>query len=56
MSIMAAVFFAGTLVSAWRVAVYDGMDIWYVPLVMACACAAMTVGALQQRRKRRSEK
>lgn len=45
--VMAVVFFIGTLVSAWRVAVADGGDIWYVPVIMALASAAMTVGALQ---------
>ena len=46
-AVMAVVFFIGTLVSAWRVAVADGGDIWYVPVIMALASAAMTVGALQ---------
>ena len=32
-AIMAVVFFIGTLVSAWRVSVADGGDIWYVCLL-----------------------
>ena len=51
-AVMAVVFFIGTLVSAWRVAVADGGDIWYVPVIMALASAAMTVGALQHRKRR----
>ena len=50
-AVMAVVFFIGTLVSAWRVAVADG-DIWYVPVIMALASAAMTVGALQHRKRK----
>ena len=50
-AVMAVVFFIGTLVSAWRVAVADGGDIWYVPVIMALA-AAMTVGALQHRKRK----
>ena len=46
-AVMAVVFFIGTLVSAWRVAVADGGDIWYV-----LASAAMTVGALQHRKRK----
>ena len=49
-AVMAVVFFIGTLVSAWRVA--DGGDIWYVPVIMALASAAMTVGALQHRKRK----
>ena len=49
---MAVVFFIGTLVSAWRVSVADGGDIWYVPVIMALASAAMTVGALQHRKRK----
>ena len=45
-------FFIGTLVSAWRVSVADGGDIWYVPVIMALASAAMTVGALQHRKRK----
>ena len=51
-AVMAVVFFIGTLVSAWRVAVADGGDIWYVPAIMALASAAMTVGALQHRKRK----
>ena len=51
-AVMAVVFFIGTLVSAWRVAVADGADIWYVPVIMALASAAMTVGALQHRKRK----
>ena len=47
-AVMAVVFFIGTLVSAWRV----GGDIWYVPVIMALASAAMTVGALQHRKRK----
>lgn len=50
MSIMAVVFFVAAIVAAWRVTVADGEDIWYVPLVLALAAAAMTVGALRQRK------
>lgn len=52
MSIMAVVFFVAAIVSAWRVAVADGEDIWYVPLLLALAAGAMTVGALRQRKRR----
>ena len=52
---MAVVFFIGTLVSAWRVAVADGGDIWYVPVIMALASAAMTVGALQHRKRKETQ-
>lgn len=51
-AVMAVVFFIGTLVSAWRVSVADGGDIWYVPVIMALASAAMTVGALQHRKRK----
>lgn len=44
-AIMAAVFFVGAVAAAWRVAVADGGDIWYVPLVLAVASAMMTLGA-----------
>ena len=52
MAVMAAVFFIGTLVSAWRVAVADGGDIWYIPVILALASATMTVGALQHRKRK----
>ena len=29
-----------------------GVDIWYVPVIMALASAAMTVGALQHRKRK----
>lgn len=48
---MAAVFFVGAVAAAWRVAVADGGDIWYVPLVLAVASAMMTLGALRHRKK-----
>jgi len=51
-AVMAVVFFIGTLVSAWRVAGGDGGDSWYVPVIMALASAAMTVGALQHRKRK----
>ena len=51
-AVMAVVFFIGTLVSAWRGAVAGGGDIWYVPVIMALASAAMTVGALQHRKRK----
>ena len=51
-AVMAVVFFIGTLVSARRVAVADGVDIRYVPVIMALASAAMTVGALQHRKRK----
>ena len=55
-AIMAVVFFVGPLVSAWRVSVADGGDIWYVPVIMALASAAMTVGALQHRKRKDTQK
>ena len=50
-AIMAAVFFVGAVAAAWRVAVADGGDIWYVPLVLAVVSAMMTLGALRHRKK-----
>lgn len=50
-AIMVAVFFVGAVAAAWRVAVADGGDIWYVPLVLAIASAMMTLGALRHRKK-----
>ncbi len=52
MSIMAFVFFVTAILAAWRVTVAGGEEIWYVPLVLALAAAAMTVGALRQRKRR----
>ena len=49
---MAAVFFVAAVTASWRVAVADGGDIWYVPVIMALASAAMTVGALQHRKRK----
>ena len=54
-AVMAVVFFIGTLVSAWRVAVADGGDIWYVPLLLAVASALMTLGALRRRKNRHAQ-
>lgn len=54
-AIMAVVFFVGALASAWRVAVADAEEIWYVPLLMALASATMTVGALQHRRRKTTQ-
>ena len=51
-AIMAAFFFVAAVVAAWRVAVADGRDIWYVPLVLAVASAVMTLGALRHRKKK----
>lgn len=56
MSIMAVVFFVAAIVSAWRATVAGGEDIWYVPLVTAIASAAMTVGALRQRKRKEQNK
>lgn len=52
---MAAVFFVAAVAAAWRVAVADGRDIWYVPLVLAVASAVMTLGALRHRKKKHSQ-
>ena len=52
-AIMAAVFFVAASAAAWRAAVADGGDIWYVPLVLAVASALMTLGALRHRKKKR---
>lgn len=46
-SILAGIFFVLAIVSAWRVAMADGSDIWYVPVVMACAAIAMIFAALR---------
>lgn len=54
-AILAVIFFIGALVSAWRVAVVDGGEIWYVPLLLAVASALMTVGTLQHRRRKTSQ-
>lgn len=56
MSIMAVFFFIAAIVAAWRVTVADGEDIWYVPLVLALAAAAMTVGALRQCKRKEKSK
>lgn len=50
-AIMAVVCFVGTLVSAWRIAVADGGNVWYVPLVLACASAGWTLCTLRCRKK-----
>lgn len=44
---MAGVFFILAIVAAWRVAMADGGDIWYVPVAMACAAIAMIFLALR---------
>ena len=56
-SILAGIFFVLAIVSAWRVAMADGSDIWYVPVVMACAAIAMIFAALrlQPRNEHRTE-
>lgn len=54
-AIMAVVFFIATLVSAWRVSVADGGDIWYVPVLLALASAGMTVGTLRHRKGKVSQ-
>ncbi|MDE7304306.1 MAG: hypothetical protein K2N04_00090 [Alistipes sp.] len=46
-SIMAGVFFILAIVSAWRVAMADGSNIWYVPVVMACCAIIMIFTALR---------
>lgn len=55
MAVMAVCCFIGALVAAWRVEVADGADIWYVPLLLALVSASMTLGALQHRRRKKSE-
>lgn len=44
---MAGVFFILAIVSAWRVAMADGSNIWYVPVVMACCAIIMIFTALR---------
>lgn len=46
-SILAGVFFILAIVAAWRVAMADGSDIWYVPVVMACCAIVMIFTALR---------
>lgn len=53
---MAVVFFVAAIVSAWRAAAAGGEDIWYVPLLTAIASAAMTIGALRQRKRKEENK
>lgn len=56
MGILAACFFIAAILAAWRVTVAGGGDIWYVPLVLALAAAAMTVGSLRRRKRQTSKK
>ncbi len=53
-AIMAVVFFVGAVAASWRVAVADGREIWYVPLLLAVASAGMTLGALRHRNRKHS--
>lgn len=56
MAILAGVFFLAALVSAWQVTMKELQQLWYLPVVLALASAAMTVGALQHRRQQKTAK
>lgn len=49
MVVAAVVCFAGALATAWWATLSDG--VWYVPLLLAVASGACTVGALHHRRR-----
>lgn len=44
---MAGAFFILAIVAAWRGAMTGGSNIWYVPVVLACAAIAMIFLALR---------
>ena len=56
MAILAGLFFLAAVVSGWRVAMHDARELWYLPVVLALASAAMTFGALQHRRRKTVKK
>ncbi|HIY69470.1 MAG TPA: hypothetical protein H9828_08640 [Candidatus Alistipes intestinigallinarum] len=56
MAVLAVVFFFAAVISGWRVSVAEGQDLWYVPLLLALASAAMTFGALHHRIRKTVEK
>ncbi|MDE6375364.1 MAG: hypothetical protein K2L09_06515 [Alistipes sp.] len=56
MSILAVIFFVLALVAAWRVVMAGGHEIWYVPVVLAFASAAMIFGSLRFRPHHAQEK
>lgn len=56
MAILAGLFFLAAVVSAWRVTMHDARELWYLPVVLALASAAMTFGALQHRRRKTVKK
>ncbi len=49
LSLLSVIFFLLALVSAWRVVTADTDELWYVPLVSACASAMTIIGALRTR-------
>ena len=56
MALLAGMFFLAAVVSAWRVTMDDAQELWYLPVLMALASAAMTFGALQHRRRKTVKK
>lgn len=57
MAVMAGVCFLGAVISAWRVTMNENSELWYLPLLLALASAALTFGALHHRvRKVKREK
>ena len=51
-AVMAVVCVRGTPVWDWGVAQAVGGVWWFVPVILALASAAMTVGALQHRKRK----
>lgn len=47
LTLLSVLFFLLALVSAWRVVTADAGELWYVPLVSACASAVSIIGALR---------
>ena len=56
MAVLAGVFFLATVISAWRVSEAQSQELWFLPLLLALASAAMTFGALQHRRRKMAKK
>lgn len=56
MAVLAGLFFLAALVSAWQVTLKELQELWYLPVLLALASAAMTVGALQHRRRKTAKK
>lgn len=50
-AILAGVCFVAALVTAWKVTMDDGFDLWYLPLLFAVASGLLTLGALQHRKR-----